>query len=606
MLAREGVPCRPTRVGDVVPKAFGMLRGWVRRPAEAPSPLPMDEAEIPAAPVVESAPPRDVAAFLHHLVEAGLLEAAHESRAAAALRQTVSGTDCSILTDLGLIEEAPLTQALAAFHGTRVTVVDALPASLPVLPAVSSAYWARARMIPIEDRPDAIVVATVDVFDLDKRAALAHLLDKPVETTVIGASVFESAVRSLGSQDAESSELPDDLGEAEQDDLARLQDVASQAPIIRLGSRLLKTAFELNASDIHIEPGEAEVRVRYRVDGVLVGAETLPKAVQMALTTRFKILAGLNIAELRLPQDGRMKVVDRGAATDLRVAALPTANGEALVMRILRQSRKVGTLGSLGFSEDAEARLAGMFAKPNGIVLVSGPTGSGKTTTLYTALAMLNGTERKIITVEDPVEYRIAGVSQVQTHAAIGLDFAAALRSILRQDPDIVMIGEIRDGETARIAVQAALTGHLVLSTIHTNSAAATVTRLVEMGIEPYLIAATLTGVVAQRLVRLLCTACAEPEPGPGHRMRAGGCPQCNGTGFRGRSVVGEVMEVDATLRDLVSNRATAGVIEAAAVHAGMATLAVSALAKVEAGETTLSEVLRHVDVGPAALAEAG
>ncbi|MDX7951715.1 GspE/PulE family protein [Lichenihabitans sp. Uapishka_5] len=585
-----------------MPKAFGILRALAPRPRR-PDPEAHGDAVATVAAPVEAAvvPARDVLHFVSALVASGRLDAAHENRAAAALRQTMSGTDCSILTDLGLIEEVDLVAALAEFHDSPVATADTLPAEWPSVGAVPSAFWSRSRMLPLADEPDRLRVAVVDIFAADKREALAHLLDKPVVASVIGASVFETALRTLGSGEEAAHDLPGDAGDAA-DDLARLQDVASQAPIIRLGSRLLKTAFELNASDIHIEPGEADIRVRYRVDGVLVGAETLPKAVQMALTTRFKILAGLNIAELRLPQDGRMKVVDRGAATDLRVAALPTANGEALVMRILRQSRKVGTLGSLGFSAAAEARLGTMIGRPNGIVLVSGPTGSGKTTTLYTALAMLNGTERKIITVEDPVEYRIAGVSQVQTHAAIGLDFATALRSILRQDPDIVMIGEIRDGETARIAVQAALTGHLVLSTIHTNSAAATVTRLVEMGIEPYLIAATLNGVVAQRLVRSLCSACAQPEPGSPHRMRPGGCPQCSQAGFKGRSVVGEVMPVDAILRDLITDKATAGTLEAAAIRAGMATLAVSALAKVEAGETTLEEVLRHIDLGPASV----
>jgi general secretion pathway protein E len=592
-----------------VPTPFKNLRPFARLTRVASiGTAPASEAPLPSATDARDEGPgeRDVSAFIRALIESDQLEAVHESRAAAALKQTVSGTDCSILTELGLIEEVALVTALADFHGTTCTTADALPAELPVVASVVSSFWERARMIPLRDEPDALTVAAVDIFDIEKRRALEHILDKPVRTTVIGQSVFESALRSLGQDIA--SDLPADTNDAEQDDLARLQDVASQAPIIRLGSRLLKTAFELNASDIHIEPGEADVRVRYRVDGVLVGAETLPKAVQMALTTRFKILAGLNIAELRLPQDGRMKVVDRGASTDLRVAALPTANGEALVMRILRQSRRSGTLGALGFSPSAEASLVDLIGRPNGILLVSGPTGSGKTTTLYTALAMLNGTERKIITVEDPVEYRIAGVSQVQTHAAIGLDFAAALRSILRQDPDVVMIGEIRDGETARIAVQAALTGHLVLSTIHTNSAAATVTRLAEMGIEPYLIAATLNGVVAQRLARLLCPACAAPAPQAGHplRRKPTGCPQCNGAGFRGRTVVGEVMSVDANLRDLIVERTPASVLEAAAIRAGMSTLAVSALAKVDAGETTVEEVLRHIDLGPASTRAAG
>ena len=587
-------------------KAFGLFGKLARRTKpQAPASRAPDTVAVGAA---SQEPRRDVSTFVRSLIDTGRIEGANEGRALAALRQTVSGTDCSILIDLGLIEEGDLVLALAAFHATAVTDAGDLPVQLPAIESVSPSFWERARMLPLRRDPDGLTVAMVDIFDREKRDGLQHLLDGQVRATVIGPSVFESAIRSLGEASA-ADDLPSDSGAAELDDLARLQDVASQAPIIRLGSRLLKTAFELNASDIHIEPGETDVRVRYRVDGVLVQSETLPKAVQMALTTRFKILAGLNIAELRMPQDGRMKVVDRGAATDLRVAALPTANGEALVMRILRQSRRVGTLGSLGFSTEAEEVLKAMIGRPNGIVLVSGPTGSGKTTTLYTALSLLNGSDRKIITVEDPVEYRIAGVSQVQTHAAIGLDFAAALRSILRQDPDIVMIGEIRDQETARIAVQAALTGHLVLSTIHTNSAAATVTRLVEMGVEPYLIAATLNGVVAQRLVRLVCQVCAEDEPGhAGHRdvaLRAHGCPQCNGTGYRGRTVVGEVMPLDATLRDLIADKATASVIEAAAIRAGMSTLGVSALDKVKRRETTLDEILRHVDLGPALLAKA-
>jgi general secretion pathway protein E len=585
-------------------RAFSFLRRPKGRDASTGVPAePSPQVEATEA----TAQRLDAGAFVRWLVEHNLLDAAHEGRALAALRQTASGTDCSVFTELGLIEEDLLSTALAAFHGTDVIRSEDLADTLPMVDGVPPSFWERSRMLPVRQDADGLLVAMVDIFDRDKVAALRHVLDEPVQPAVIGSSLFESAIRTLGTP-GQDDDLPPDMGDADQDDLARLQDVASQAPIIRLGSRLLKTAFELNASDIHIEPGENDVRVRYRVDGVLVQSESLPKSVQMALTTRFKILAGLNIAELRLPQDGRMKVVDRGAATDLRVAALPTANGEALVMRILRQSRKVGTLGSLGFSERAERTLASMVAKPNGIVLVSGPTGSGKTTTLYTALSMLNGSDCKIITVEDPVEYRIAGVSQVQTHASIGLDFAAALRSILRQDPDIVMIGEIRDQETARIAVQAALTGHLVLSTIHTNSAAATVTRLVEMGVEPYLIAATLNGVVAQRLVRLVCQTCAVEEPGRhghGPTMQARGCPQCNTTGYRGRTVVGEVMEVDASLRDLIVDKANASVIEAAAIRAGMATLAMSALEKVERRETTLDEVLRHVDLGPA-LTKAG
>ena len=588
---------------------FGMLR--------KPQMVTTARHEQAAVDACTPVPPQpSLPDFLKLLVTEGLLDGVSEGRAAAALRQTPSGTDCSILTELGMIEEQALVEALATFHGTIPADAAVIPRPLLAVDHVPPGFWERTRMLPVRQTGSGLVVAMVDPFDHEKRDSLSHAVDRPVEVTIIGASAFEGVLRSTAAEDAPIDDLAHGVTDAERDDLARLQDVASQAPIIRLGSRLLKTAFELNASDMHLEPQENDLRVRYRVDGVLVQSDVLPKAVQMALTTRFKILAGLNIAELRMPQDGRMKVVDRGVAIDLRVAALPTANGEALVMRILRQTRKVGTLTSLGFTDQAAAQITSMIGRPNGIVLVSGPTGSGKTTTLYTAVSLLNEPDRKIITVEDPVEYRIAGVSQVQTHAQIGLDFAAALRSILRQDPDIVMIGEIRDQETARIAVQAALTGHLVLSTIHTNSAAATVTRLVEMGIEPYLIAATLNGVIAQRLVRLVCPHCADdatlqtdrhgnlwPDEG-GLRgltmipaVTACGCPQCNQTGFKGRTVVGEVMTVDASLRDLIVDHAHAATIEAHAVEHGMTTLAGAARQKIVDKLTTLDEVLRHVDL---------
>jgi general secretion pathway protein E len=341
-----------------------------------------------------------------------------------------------------------------------------------------------------------------------------------------------------------------------------------------------------------------------------VEAERLAKSVQLALTTRIKIQAGLNIAERRLPQDGRMKAPDRGLEVDIRVSTLPTAHGESVVLRVLDGSRRVEDFSSLGFDAPAIARIAAMTARPNGLVLVTGPTGSGKTTTLYAALRRINGPHLKVVTVEDPVEYRMAGVNQVQAHPGIGLDFAAALRSILRQDPDVVMVGEIRDGETARIAVQASLTGHLVVSTLHTNSAPATVTRLLDMGVEPYLIAATLNGVVAQRLVRRLCAACAAPGPAteperlrlrvpsatPLTLKRACGCPACNGTGYRGRMVVSEIMPLDGALRTLIADGAGEAAIAAAARAAGMASLAETARDRVLAGDTTLDEVGRVLE----------
>ncbi len=425
-----------------------------------------------------------------------------------------------------------------------------------------------------------------------------------MERRLIGPGSFERAHRAVYGDAA-----PDADGLID-DDLAQLQDVASQAPIVRLAARLVRKAFELSASDIHLEAEEADLRVRYRVDGVLIEAERLAKSVQLALTTRIKIQAGLNIAERRLPQDGRMKAPDRGQEVDIRVSTLPTAHGESVVLRVLDGSRRVDDFAGLGFGAPAIARIQAMISRPNGLVLVTGPTGSGKTTTLYAALKRLNGPHLKVVTVEDPVEYRMAGVNQVQAHPGIGLDFAAALRSILRQDPDVVMVGEIRDGETARIAVQASLTGHLVVSTLHTNSAAAAVTRLMDMGIEPYLIAATLNGVVAQRLVRRLCEACATPAPVTERerlslRLPASttvtlrqpcGCPACNGTGYRGRMVVSEVMLLDGPMRGLIADRAGERAIAERAWAGGMVALAESGRALAAAGQTSLDEIGRVLE----------
>jgi general secretion pathway protein E len=459
-------------------------------------------------------------------------------------------------------------------------------------------------VLPLSAGPEGLVVAVVDPFDPEIAQALAHLADLPIERRLVGPGGFERAHRAVYGDAA-----PDEDGGAD-DDLARLQDVASQAPIVRLAARLVRKAFELSASDIHLEAEEADMRVRYRVDGVLVEAERLAKSVQLALTTRIKIQAGLNIAERRLPQDGRMKAPDRGQEVDIRVSTLPTAHGESVVLRVLDGSRRVDDFAGLGFDAPAIARIETMTARPNGLVLVTGPTGSGKTTTLYAALKRLNGPHLKVVTVEDPVEYRMAGVNQVQAHPGIGLDFAAALRSILRQDPDVVMVGEIRDGETARIAVQASLTGHLVVSTLHTNSAAAAVTRLMDMGVEPYLIAATLNGVVAQRLVRRLCDDCAAPLPAtererhalgasaaaPLRLRRPCGCPACNGTGYHGRMVVSEAMLLDGPLRGMIAERAGEQAIAERARQSGMVTLAESGRALAATGQTSLDEVGRVLE----------
>jgi general secretion pathway protein E len=542
--------------------------------------------------------------FIDGLAARGLLDPVGHERALAALDLPGRRPLPVLLIELGLLHEASLMEALSAATGLALFQEEDLPAAPVRLESIGADYCARARVLPLAEDGDGLVVALVDAFDPEIPAALEHLTDRPVACRLIGPGSFERAHRTLYGDAA-----GEDKGGAD-DDLTRLADVASQAPIVRLAARLVRKAFELAASDIHLEAEEADMRVRYRVDGVLIEAERLPKSVQLALTTRIKIQAGLNIAERRLPQDGRMKAPDRGQDVDIRVSTLPTAHGESVVLRVLDGSRRVEDFSSLGFDAPAIARIAAMTGKPNGLVLVTGPTGSGKTTTLYAALRRINGPHLKVVTVEDPIEYRMAGVNQVQAHPGIGLDFSAALRSILRQDPDVVMVGEIRDGETARIAVQASLTGHLVISTLHTNSAPATVTRLMDMGVEPYLIAATLNGVVAQRLVRRLCEACATPAPATDQeRLRLGvpagvpltlkracGCPACNGTGYRGRMVVSEIMPLDPTLRALIAEGAGEGAIAKSARAAGMDSLVESGRARVIAGDTTLDEVGRVLE----------
>jgi general secretion pathway protein E len=382
--------------------------------------------------------------------------------------------------------------------------------------------------------------------------------------------------------------------------------------VIRLVNQIIARAVETQASDIHIEPFEDRLRVRYRHDGVLHEAEAPPPRLAAAITSRIKIMARLDIAERRQPQDGRIKLAVRGHEVDFRVSTIPSLHGETVVLRILDRTSVVFDYAKLGLPASVVAPLSTALDLPNGIVLVTGPTGSGKTTTLYTGLLALNSIERKIVTVEDPIEYHLAGISQIQVKPQIGLNFASLLRSILRQDPDVIMVGEIRDLETAQIAVQAALTGHLVLSTLHTNSAAATITRLRDMGVEDYLLTAVLRGILAQRLVRRLCTECRREVPAAPEIIRrfnlearvterpirlwhAAGCPHCRFTGYRGRQAIGELLVPDAELEQLVFSRADQNAIERAAVAAGMRTMFEAGIEAALAGETTLEELTRSI-----------
>jgi general secretion pathway protein E len=530
-------------------------------------------------------------------------------RAIRAQRQSGERFDL-VLTRLGLIAEADLARLLAEFLGLPLLDPSQLPETPLMADRLQLQFLKGNRIVPVADRGDSLLVAVADPFNTEAAAALSYLLERPVQCGVMSAGDIERALERLygRGQTAAAGSGAGESGQASEDDVRRLEDMASEAPVIRLVHDLVTRAVEAQASDIHVEPREDSVRVRYRIDGVLATVETLPPALRAAVTSRIKIMANLNIAERRLPQDGRVKSTVRGKPIDLRISTMPTMLGESVVLRILDRSSVELDFERLGFHGAMLETFTALLAQPNGIVLVTGPTGSGKTTTLYTALNRLNRAESKLFTVEDPIEYQLAGISQIQVQPKIGLTFAHALRSILRQDPDIVMVGEIRDLETAQMAIQASLTGHLVLSTLHTNSAAASLTRLMDMGVDDYLLASTLTGVLAQRLVRRLCERCAVPDDTPpafvierlgenrcvlGGLRRKVGCPACRQTGYAGRTTIGELLVMNEALRRKVLERAGESAIEAAAVGAGMVAMFDDGLAKALAGETTIEEVLR-------------
>ncbi|NEV61292.1 type II secretion system ATPase GspE [Thiorhodococcus minor] len=547
--------------------------------------------------------------MLSHLQTLGKLTAADLARAR---RLALDAGDflLPMLVRLGLVSERDMAEAMAAVLQLPLVGV----ASFPEEPVREDLFTLRflkdARVLPVAERDDHLEVAFANPVDDFVVSAVGMAADRPVKAAVALPTEIESAVERLYEKVEEAPEEAEaDFSDFDEEDIEHLKDLASEAPVIRMVNQLIQRAVESRASDIHIEPFADELTVRYRVDGILKEVDAPPVRSTAAVISRVKIMAKLNIAERRLPQDGRIPIRIQGKELDLRVSTVPTMFGESVVMRLLDKESVRFDLDALGFDGTPRKRLHDILEQPYGILLVTGPTGSGKSTTLYTALSRLNTEERKIITVEDPVEYQLPGINQIQVKSSIGMTFAGALRAIVRQDPDIIMVGEMRDLETARIAVQSALTGHVVLSTLHTNDAASGVTRLLDMGVEDYLLTSTVNGILAQRLVRRLCPKCRESYravPELAGRFahisgvqdsvdlhRAVGCDACNGTGYRGRLVITEVLLMSEAIRKAVLDHATATEIRRIAVEENMETMYQDGLRKALAGRTTIEEVLR-------------
>jgi general secretion pathway protein E len=483
--------------------------------------------------------------------------------------------------------------------------------------AVPIAYARRHLLLPIQRVGRTVQVACADPLNLTALDDLRLLLSAPIEPIVVPPRAVMSAIHHAYEQTAERTDAAisdlSDLSEAGLSTLAEelsepedLLEAGNEAPMIRLVNAILFQAVMQRASDIHIEPFEREMSIRYRIDGILYPMFSPPKRLQSPLTSRIKIMAGMNIAERRLPQDGRIGLRAGGREIDIRVSDVPTAHGERLVLRLLDKSNLLLHLSEIGLSHRDQATMAQLVGMAHGMVLVTGPTGSGKTTTLYAALNRINASDKNIITIEDPIEYQLKGVGQMQVNPKIDLTFSNGLRSILRQDPDIIMVGEIRDVDTAQIAIHASLTGHLVFSTLHTNDAAGAITRLLDMGIEPFLVSSSVVAILAQRLVRLVCSECktayTPPDeevrklnlpPGDHRFHRGGGCAHCLQTGYRGRSGIYEILMLDDELRALILAKADAAQIRARAISKGMVPLREDGAARVCAGITTAEEVLR-------------
>ncbi|HEY0486263.1 MAG TPA: ATPase, T2SS/T4P/T4SS family [Mycobacteriales bacterium] len=547
------------------------------------------------------------------LVSEGL--ASHDQVASAVEEQERGGRTLGrVLVERGVLTESQLVSALARQIGLRFVDLSEYPVDTSAVALVPVAVCRRHTALPIGHEDGKLLVAMADpanVFAIDDIRSITGL---EVRALVATRSDVTAALNRYHRADGELGSLmmAIDPRTAEGDDLASVHEVTDDAPIVRYVNLLITQAIADRASDIHLEPTETDLRVRFRIDGVLHEIMRSPKQIASGVISRLKIMADINIAERRKPQDGRLSVVVEGRKIDLRVATLPTVWGEKVVMRVLDNSTAQLTLADLGFEPANYESYAESFTKPYGMILVTGPTGSGKSTTLYATLNIVSTSDKNVITVEDPVEYRLPGINQVQVNNAAGLTFASALRSILRSDPDVVLIGEIRDHETAQIAIEAALTGHLVLSTLHTNDAPSAITRLVEMGIEPFLVGSAVDAVLAQRLARRLCARCKEPYTLTAEQLRQArfdwpedralptvyrpvGCTTCSKTGYKGRLALHEVMQVSEEVERLAVERASGTAIGEVARAQGMTTLRQDGFAKVLSGATSLEEILRIV-----------
>ena len=551
------------------------------------------------------------------LVDGGAIDRRTLDRARRVAAETGARLD-QVLTQLGLVSDRGLAEALAQLIAAPLVGAADYPEAPLFLDRLKPKFLRRVRAMPIAATDERATLAMADPLDVFTRNAVAAALGRPVAVAVAVPIELEAALERLYTELTEggdAAEMLDEMvadAEPAEEDAERLKDLASEAPVIRLVNQLIARAVETHASDVHLEPFPDRLRIRYRYDGVLHEVEPPPARLQAAVISRIKIMARLDIAERRLPQDGRIKLTVRGHEIDFRVSTVPSLHGEKVVLRILDRTAVEFDYTKLGLPDDIRQGIERALDLPNGMVLVTGPTGSGKTTTLYTGLLKLNTVARNVVTVEDPIEYQLTGINQIQVKPQIGLNFANLLRSILRQDPDVIMIGEIRDLETVQIAVQAALTGHLVLSTIHTNSAAATMTRLRDMGLEDYLMTATLKAVLAQRLVRRLCPVCKTADPAPSALIeRFGldrlapaktitlfhqkGCPACRGTGFRGRRAIAELLVPNRAIDRLIFEGADDAAIEHAAVEQGMRPIFDNGLLAVIEGDTTIEEVVRCI-----------